>query len=118
MRKTLLALILVLALLVTMMLPVTASRRIRAIDTSLIIQGTTAICTVIVCPEKAADSISVVMKLYQQGELIKTWTGSGTGYLYMEREAQVERGCDYQLSVKATINGTAYPLKIDWAPCD
>ena len=79
------------------------------INLSLSFSGTTANYSTVVRGNNTSDSISVTMKLWKGGSVIKTWSSSGSGKVSMSKTAAVKRGQTYKLTVNATINGVAQP---------
>lgn len=62
-----------------------ASPRTATIWPSMAFNGTTAQCSVSVTADHFTDDIEIVVKLWRNGQCIKTWEDSGTGYLIFDR---------------------------------
>ena len=116
MRKRVLALTLVLALVLGISAQA-AQTRAYQITPSLTFTGTTAKCVVEVRGEDGTDAISVTAKLYQGGTLLKTWKESGTGYVKLSESTTVTRGLAYILETTVTINGVKQYVPLVSKPC-
>lgn len=114
MKRKIISLLLVLILVGSMAIAVSAaSSRILAIDPGLSFDGTTAQCSLIVCSDYLTDSISATIKLYRGTTCIKTWVRSSTGYLSFYEEVTAIKNREYTLEAVVTINGiTKSPLTV------
>lgn len=86
-----------------------ASLRTATIWPSMDFNGTTAQCSVSVTADHFTDDIEIVVKLWRNGQCIKTWDDSGTGYLIFDRTTTVTRGYTYTMTVDATLDGVVQP---------
>lgn len=116
MRKRVLALTLVLALVLGISAQAAQTRSYQ-ISPSLTFTGTTANCAVVVYGEDNNDAISITAKLYQGGTLLKTWKESGTGYVKLSESTTVTRGLAYILETTVTINGVKQYVPLVNKPC-
>ena len=105
MRKRVLVLTLIFALLLSMSVFAAESRIDKYIPT-LSFSGTTANCSVSV-KEYGAD-IDVTLTLYRGWSVIGSWSGSGTGYVRVSGSCGVTSGLEYRLVATGTINGVAF----------
>lgn len=78
----------------------------RNADSSLTFDGYIAICKVSI--SQYGSSISATMQLWYNGELIRSWNGSGTSYVSLYGEEGVLPGRPYTLTVSGTIDGVAF----------
>lgn len=105
---------------VLFVLPVTANaatpRTINIIPT-LLFEGETAKCSVLVTANSFNDNITAVIKLWDGGYCIATWTGSGAGYLNMNRTTDAEKGKEYIMTVAVTINGVKQDTVSAYGTC-
>ena len=108
MRKRVLALTLVLALVLGFTVQAAPLRAPRLYP-NLTFSGTTATCTESVRADNATDAVSMTVKLWQGASCLKTWTASGTGSASLSKTATVTKGKTYKLTVDAKINGVAQP---------
>lgn len=98
--------------LLMFILPVTAnaaSTRNVSISPGLKIDGTTAVCSLLVVGNSENDEIEIVVKLYKGSNCIATWSESGTGYLNFLKNKTVSKGTEYTLTAEVEINGTMQP---------
>ena len=86
-----------------------ASPRTATIWPSMAFNGTTAQCSVSVTADHFTDGIEIVVKLWRNGQCIKTWEDSGTGYLIFDRTTTVTKGYTYTMTVDATVDGVVQP---------
>lgn len=77
----------------------------------LTFSGTTATCKAEVYADNVSDQITVTMKLWHNGSLLKSWTKSGTMSVKMTKTATVAKGKTYKLTVDVSINGIVQPQK-------
>lgn len=78
---------------------------------TLSFQGTTAMCAANVQADKTTDRISVTMKLWNNGTVVKTWTKSGNYVVRVSESAAVVKGQSYKLTMDSTINGVKQATK-------
>ena len=116
MRKRVLALTLVLALVLGISAQAAQTRSYQ-ISPSLSFTGTTANCAVVVYGEDNNDAISITAKLYQGSTCVKTWNTSGTGVVQLSKPVAVEKGKTYKLTADVTINGVKQATKSTTATC-
>lgn len=88
-----------------------APMRVPRLSPSLTFSGTIAICKATVRADNASDSILVTAKLWNGTTCLRTWTESGKLLVQLEREAPVNKGKTYKLTVDATINGVKQPTQ-------
>lgn len=74
----------------------------------LTISGTTIICRSIV--EKDNANLSLIMKLYQDGRVVKNWYDSGQDRVSLSETYSGRSGSTYKLSVTYTVDGTRYNM--------
>jgi hypothetical protein len=86
-----------------------ASPRTATIWPSMAFNGTTAQCSVSVTADHFTDDIEIVVKLWRNGQCIKTWEDSGTGYLIFDRTTTVTRGYTYTMTADVTLDGALQP---------
>lgn len=86
-----------------------ASLRTATIWPSMDFNGTTAQCSVSVTADHFTDDIEIVVKLWRNGQCIKTWEDSGTGYLIFDRTTTVTRGYTYTMTADVTLDGAIQP---------
>ena len=98
---------LLLALVLILCTPTTAYAATRelSISHSLSFSGTAAICRVTVVGDKASQHIQVTMKLMYGTIQVASWSGSGYGYVYLDKSATVFSGRTYTLVVEVTMDG-------------
>ena len=84
---------LVVAILVVLLLSMTALAANRAVTTfaDVTVTGTSANCTVSITGARD-DEIDVVIKLFENGRRIQTWTDSATTYYRFNETARVNGG--------------------------
>ena len=86
-----------------------ASPRAATIWPSLAFNGTTAQCSVSVTAEHFTDDIEIVVKLWRNGQCLKTWEDSGTGYLIFDKTTTVTKGYTYTLTADVVLDGAIQP---------
>ena len=106
MRKKVLALGLVLALMLGVTVQAASPWAIRQ-NLSLTFDEATAVCTANVHANKATDKVSITMKMWNGETAIQTWTASGTGFADLCKTRPVVKGLTYKLTLDTTINGVA-----------
>ncbi len=105
MRKRVLALTLIFALLLSMT-TFAAEPRVKTYFPQLSFSGTTANCSVAV--REAGKDINVTLTLYRGWSVIASWSGSGTDYVRVSGSAAVKDGLEYRLVATGTIDGVAF----------
>lgn len=108
MKKQLLSFGLAVALAVGMTVCASAAEpqivpRLLQVHPSLTFSGTTAHCEVIIT--SASDDIEATMTLKQGGRIVDSWSGSGTGIVFLDGDCYVTKGVTYTLTVEGTRNG-------------
>lgn len=101
-------------------LPVTANAatpRIVGIVPSINFVGTTANCCVSITADSFEDNITAVIKLWDGGNCIGLWTGTGSGFLHMNKSKVVTKGVEYIMTVEVTINGVKKPTVSTYGTC-
>ena len=98
---TMLALVMILSVTAMAVTP-----RAALVIPRLRFSGTTAVCEVDVYGDSDADSISVTLALWHDGDLVTSWYRSGSGTVSIDEPAAVVRGETYTLTATAKINGT------------
>ncbi|MDO4316098.1 MAG: hypothetical protein Q4C45_09985 [Oscillospiraceae bacterium] len=86
---------------------------------TLSFSGTTATCAVNIRADSLSDKISATVKLWDGNTCLKTWTDSGTGYLFFSEthSKDIEPGKSYTMTVDYTIAGKSYPQLSTSAVC-
>lgn len=109
--KRIVSLLLVLVLLANVTLSVqAASPRIITMSPGLTFRSGVAYCEVNVCGEYTTDSIFVIAKLFDEdGNGVKTWVQSGSGYVNLSRSVKVTSGVEYTLKAYVTVNDVSKP---------
>ena len=69
-------------------------------------EPTTANCEAMIT--SASDSIKATMTLKQGNRVVDSWSGSGTGIVFLEGDCKVTKGVTYTLTVEGTRNGVAF----------
>ena len=105
MRK--IAWFLVVVLIVSMPLTVSAAPRALTINPTLAFDGITAGCDVMVVGNNMSEHIEVTMMLKQGTKTLRTWYGDGYGYVYMCEYTRVLLGYTYELVVAVSVDGVA-----------
>lgn len=105
MRKRILALALIFALLLSMT-AFAAEPRYIGVTPQLNFNGTTANCSVSV--NDPGSDIQVTLTLYRGWSVIDSWNGSGTSYVKVSGSAAVKDGLEYRLVATGTIDGVAF----------
>lgn len=96
-------------LIVAFVLSLTANAaelRMRRITPALSFSGTTAQCEVFIT--SGSDEIKATLELWDGSTKIDSWSGEGTGYLYLSGTHAAKRGTTYTLKVTGTIAGTSF----------
>lgn len=92
--------------------------RIITIDPGIRFDGTTAYCTVNVCANNMSDSIFVTAKLFDEdGNAVKTWAQSGSGFVNLSRSIEVISGVEYTLKAYVVVNNESNPTLSVSATC-
>lgn len=69
-----------------------------------------ATCTVNVTANYTTDSIFVIVKLFDEdGNGVKTWVQSGSGFVNFSRTIEVTSGTEYTLRAYVTVNDESIP---------
>lgn len=80
--------------------------RLLQIHSGLSFTGTTANCEAMII--SASDDIEATMTLKQGSRVIDSWSGSGTGIVFLDGDCSVTKGVTYTLTVEGTRNGVAF----------
>lgn len=83
--------------------------RLLQVHSGLTFSGTTAHCEAVIT--SASDDIEATMTLKQGNRVIDSWSGSGTGILFLDGDCHVTKGVTYTLTVEGTRNGVAFQAK-------
>lgn len=105
MRKV--ALLMAIILVISMPLTVSAAPRALGINPTLAFDGTTATCDVMVVGNDTSEYIEVTMKLMNGYYCVASWYDDGYGYVWIQEDAAVTKGCTYTLVVEVKVNGVA-----------
>ncbi len=118
MKKRICSLVAVFLLILSMTVSA-ADSRASALSPSLTFDGTTATCAIDISGNTMSDSIKATVKLYHGSTCLKTWTDSGTGYLFFSEtySKNIEVGQKYKMTVDYTIAGKSYPQLSASATC-
>lgn len=107
MKNRLIALLIAILLVTSVTITVhAASPRALAISPSLNFSGTTALCSAMIIPTGPNDNIDAVIKLWRGAICLKTWTPTGTGYIFFSEEYSVAKNYTYTLTVDVYVNDT------------
>lgn len=104
--------ILLIALLIIASMPIYVmanTSRVLAIIPGLNFEGAMAKCSLTVTGNYSTDEIEAVIKLWDGGSCLMTWTRSGTGYLVFNDIYRVARNKEYTLTVDVEINDVSKP---------
>lgn len=82
------------------------STRLISVVPDIQFSGTNATCMVQIVGDRTTDRISATMELWQDDEMIDSWSGVGYGFLILEGDATVRKYETYQLAVSYSVNGT------------
>lgn len=113
MKKRIMPFVVIIALLLATPAYAVSTRLISVVP-DIQFNGTNATCMALITANKTTDKISATMELWQDDEMIDSWSGVGYGYLKLEGDATVRRYETYQLTVNYSVNGTMKtPVTID-----
>lgn len=108
MRNRMLAIITVLAMLLTVpALALTA--RMTSVKPTLTFDEDIANCRVAVFGDTSTDEITASIRLYENGCCIESWYEEATGYLIFTDSVDVIAHHTYELAVDAVIDGIEHP---------
>lgn len=109
MRKRIVSLAAVMALLVVMSASAVAVEpRLTVSTPSLTFSGTTANCSVIV-RASSGDEIDATLSLYRGSVLVDSWPGEGTTAVYISGSCSgLTKGVTYTLKVSGTVDGVSF----------
>lgn len=105
MKKRIMPFIIAIALLLATPAYAVSTRLISVVP-DIQFSGTNATCMARIVGDRTTDRISATMELWQDDEMIDSWSGVGYGYLKLEEDATVRRYETYQLTVSYSVNGT------------
>lgn len=104
------AILLVMALLLTMIVPAYAAQtRDTYVTPSISFSGSTATCKVNIRGEKATDVITATVTLLRDGSYVRSWNATAIGTLSFTETAAAVSGSSYRLVVAYSINGDTKP---------
>ena len=107
MKKSFLAIVIILSMLVTMgMSGNAAESRTVTVKPILTFDNTTATCQVSI--SAARKQISATLELWHESTLVDSWTSTATARLVISETCSVESGKTYTLKVSGTIGGEAF----------
>lgn len=110
MKRRLLSFLLVLVLVVSMTLSVSAaSPRILSIAIDLSFENNIAHCRLDVSGNQLTDSISATIKLYRGNTCVQTWERSASGFLNFSEYFPAIANAEYTLEAVVTVNGVTEP---------
>ena len=104
------AILLVMALLLTMIVPAYAAQtRTVRVTPSISFSGSTATCKANIRGEKATDVITATVTLWRDGSYVRSWNATAIGTLSFTGTAAAVLGSSYRLVVAYSINGQTKP---------
>lgn len=80
--------------------------RLLQVHSGLTFSGTTANCEAMIV--SGSDNIRATMTLKQGNRVVDSWSGSGTGLVFLDGDCKVTKGVTYTLTVEGTRNGVAF----------
>jgi len=116
-KKRVLALSLVLVMLLGTVAQATGPMRAPRAVPKLSFTGTTATCLATAYGNARTDRVSMTMKLWNGGVCLKTWTGSGTYRVSLNKPTTVSSGKTYTLTVDYTVNDVSQPRESTTRTC-
>ena len=102
------ALLLVIILVFSAPLSVSAATRALTVHPYLGFNGTTAVCEVTVVGNNMSERIDVEMKLMRGVVCIDSWSTTSYGYVHMKEYGTATKGLTYDLVVTVSVNGEAH----------
>ncbi|WP_369281828.1 hypothetical protein [Oscillibacter sp. GMB15532] len=96
-------------LLLVLSISVQAVQLRAAGNPNLSFNGTTANCYVNYRSASTSDKVSATLTLYQGNTYVDSWSGSGTGSVFVSGQCAVKGGKSYTLTLSYSVNGTAKP---------
>ena len=104
------AILLVMALLLTMIVPAYAAQtRTVRVTPSISFSGSTATCKATIRGENATDVITATVTLWRDGSYVRSWNATSIGTLSFTGTAAAVSGSSYRLVVAHSINGETKP---------
>ena len=76
---------------------------------TLSFSGTTASCYVNCKGASTSDDLYATLTLYQGNTYVDSWSGSGTGSVFVSGQCAVKSGKSYTLTLSYSVNGEAKP---------
>lgn len=76
---------------------------------TLSFSGTTASCYVNCKGTSTSDKVSATLTLYQGSTYVDSWSGSGTGSVFISGQCTVNSGKSYTLTLSYSVNGATKP---------
>ena len=107
MKRKLFVVVLMLVLVLSLTLTAHAASTAYVANPSLTFNGTTAHCSVACKGDRATDSISATLTLYQGSTVIDSWSNSGTFYVPVSGNCGVVSGVTYRLKLSWSVNGVS-----------
>ena len=104
------AILLVIALLLTMIVPAyAAENRFATVSSSIRFSNSTATCSVNIDADQAADVITATVTLWRDGSYVRSWNATAMGMLSFTGTAAAVSGSSYRLVVAYSINSETKP---------
>ncbi len=104
MKKNILPVIVALALFLNMPAKA-ANEKAYQMFPKLYFNGTIAMCSAICLADNEADEIEATLSLYQGPSCIDSWSGKGSGTLFVSGQHNVTSGKEYRLILTYSVNG-------------
>ncbi len=119
MRKQVLALAMVLAMLMGVAAQATGPMKIPRATPSISFNsnGTQATCTINVYGSNDSAKLNATMTLWRGSTRLNAWSAQGTGQLRITKKVAVISGHTYKLTVDYTINGVKQPQQSTTRTC-
>lgn len=106
MIKRIIAIVLILALALSMTAYAAEPRAGTNVRPTLSFSGTTANCNARIID--AGSEINATLTLYRGWSIIASWSGSGTSVVNISGTAGVKDGLEYRLVVSGTVDGVPF----------
>ncbi len=104
------AILLVMALLLTMIVPAYAAQtRTVRVTPSISFSGSMATCKAEIDAANTADVITATVTLWRDGSYVRSWNATAMGTLSFTGTAAAVSGSSYRLVVAYSINGETKP---------
>jgi len=115
MKKSILSISLVLALVICMCAPAFATTRASSIYPTLYFSGTTANCSVSI--SAIGKDIDATLELWRGAKKVATWSDSGQHYVTISGTYAATSGSTYTLKVTGTIDDVSINCVPETATC-